>query len=103
MVARTAEITGPERLGIGSDLCQDRPDSAVAWMREGRLTRVRSAEGDPAAAPRFPPMPDWFRDNRDFRNIARGLREAGFDADETAGILGENWLRFFADGFGPAP
>ncbi len=36
MVAKTAELMGPERIGIGTDLCQDQPDSIVEWMRVGR-------------------------------------------------------------------
>ena len=36
MIARTTELMGPERLGIGTDLCQDRPDSILEWMRSGR-------------------------------------------------------------------
>jgi microsomal dipeptidase-like Zn-dependent dipeptidase len=102
MVARTAELTGAERLGIGSDLCQDQPDSVVEWMRAGRWTkRVEYGEGS-AEAPGFPPQPDFFRDNRDFPRLREGLRAAGFDAAEVDAILGGNWLRFFEDGFGAA-
>ena len=102
MVARTAEKVGARHLGIGSDLCQDHPDRVVDWMRMGRWTkRVDYGEGS-AAAPGFPDMPDWFGDNRDFANIDSGLRAVGFDAAEVAGIMGENWLRFFDDSFTPA-
>ncbi|MFN2332696.1 MAG: membrane dipeptidase, partial [Halomonas sp.] len=46
MVARTADRVGPECVGIGSDLCQDQPDSVVDWMRAGRWTkRVDFGEG----------------------------------------------------------
>ncbi len=31
----------------------------------------------PPPRPDFPPMPDWFRDNRDFGNIETGLRAVG--------------------------
>ena len=102
MVARTAELVGAERLGIGSDLCQGQPDSVVEWMRVGRWTkRVDYGEGSRENAG-FPPMPAWFEDNRDFGNLEAGLRAVGFDADETAGIMGGNWLRCFERGFGPA-
>lgn len=102
MVARSAEKFGSRSLGIGSDLCQDHPDSVVDWMRMGRWTkRIDYGEGS-AAAPGFPEMPDWFRDNRDFDRVAAGLRAVGFDAQEVAGIMGENWLRFFDDSFGAA-
>ena len=102
MIARTADLMGPERLGIGTDLCQDQPDSIVEWMRSGRWTKdVDYGEGS-AAAPGFPPMPDWFADNRDFGRIAEGLARTGLSAAEVEGIMGGNWLRFFAESFGPS-
>ncbi len=101
MVARTAEMMGPERLAIGSDLCQDQPDSIVAWMRNGRWTKETDFGEGSADNPGFPAQPVWFRDNRDFSNIARGLAEVGMSQAEIAGILGANWLRVFAANFGP--
>ncbi len=101
MVARTAEVTGPERLGIGSDLCQDQPDHVVEWMRMGRWTKqVDYGEGS-ASAPGFPPQPPWFRDNTDFPNLAAGLMGAGFSQSEVDGMMGDNWLDFFETSFGP--
>ncbi len=101
MIARTAGKFGPQHLGIGSDLCQDQPDSRVEWMRTGRWTRQTDyGEGSPAA-PGFPEMPPWFRDNRDFGALETGLRATGLNADEIAGIMGGNWYRFFAKSFGP--
>lgn len=101
MVARTADKFGVQNLGIGTDLCQDQPDSVVEWMRVGRWTKqIDYGEGS-AAAPGFPSMPDWFHDNRDFGNIAKGLRDVGMNADEVAGIMGRNWYNFFAKNFTP--
>lgn len=91
------------RLGIGSDLCQDQPDSVVDWMRTGRWTKgVDYGEGS-AAAPGFPPMPEWFAGNADFPNLSKGLRAAGFSAEEVGALMGGNWARFFRDSFGPDP
>jgi microsomal dipeptidase-like Zn-dependent dipeptidase len=102
MIARTAELMGAEHIGIGSDLCQDQPDEVVEWMRVGRWTKeVDYGEGSRDDAG-FPPMPSWFRDNRDFGNIENGLRAVGFDADEVAAIMGGNWLSFFQSSFTPA-
>jgi len=101
MAARAAELMGADRIGLGSDLCQDQPDSVVEWMRNGRWTKTLDyGEGSKSDAG-FPPQPPWFRDSRDFGNVERGLAAAGFAADEVAGIMGENWLRFFDAGFGP--
>ena len=102
MVARTAERFGTQCLGLGSDLCQDHPDSVVEWMRTGRWTKHMDFGEGSAAAPGFPEMPAWFRDNRDFDTIESGLRAVGFDAEETAGVMGENWLRFFDNSFSAA-
>jgi len=103
MIADTAEKFGAEHLGIGSDLCQDQPDSVVEWMRVGRWTKeIDYGEGS-AAAPGFPPMPDWYQDNRDFGNIAQGLADVGFSQAEIEGVMGDNWLRFYELNFGPKP
>ncbi|MEM9267860.1 MAG: membrane dipeptidase [Pseudomonadota bacterium] len=103
MIARTADQFGTEHLGIGSDLCQDQPDTVVEWMRTGRWSKeVDFGEGS-ASAPGFPAVPDWFQDNRDFGSIEQGLRSVGMNADEVAAVLGGNWYRFFGQSFGPKP
>ena len=95
MAARTAELIGVEHLGIGSDLCQDQPDSVVEWMRAGRWTRGGGGSG-PGGRPVFPAQPEWFKDNRDFDRLDAGLRKAGFDDAGIAAVLGESWMRFLA-------
>ncbi len=99
-VARAADTYGVTHLGIGSDLCQDQPDSVVEWMRTGRWSKeVDFGEGS-AASPGFPAMPSWFQDNRDFDNLEAGLRDVGMSTDEVAAIMGGNWYRFFDENFG---
>ncbi|MBZ9986671.1 dipeptidase [Mesorhizobium sp. BH1-1-5] len=88
MASEAAEIMGAEHLGIGSDLCQDQPDSVVRWMREGRWTR------ETQAAASFPPQPSWFRSNLDFPGLSEGLLSAGFDKAQTSLVLGGAWHRF---------
>ena len=101
MIADCVETYGIDHFGIGSDLCQDQPDSVVEWMRVGRWTKeIDYGEGS-ASAPGFPEMPDWFRDNRDFGNIENGLRAKGFDDTEVAALMGGNWYRFFKESFRP--
>ena len=99
MVADAAAQFGVDHFGIGSDLCQDQPDSVVEWMRVGRWSKeIDYGEGS-ASAPGFPPMPAWFEDNRHFVNIAAGLRGVGFSPDEVDKLMGGNWYRFFAENF----
>lgn len=101
MVGRTAELMGVDHIGIGSDLCQDQPDSVVAWMRNGRWSRVTDYGEGTAADAGFPEQPGWFANSTHYGNLAAGLAEAGFSGDEVAKIMGGNWLRFFEDSFGP--
>lgn len=95
MVADCVARFGAGMFGIGSDLCQDQPDAVVNWMRHGHWRK----ETGPAAT--FPKQPSWFQDNRDFPGIAEGLRAAGLDQGVVDGILGNNWMRFFREGFEP--
>ena len=101
MAARIADLMGVEQIGIGSDLCQDQPDSIVRWMRSGVLEDENTPPPESVKDVRFPEMPVWFRSNEDFPGIARALRGTGFSAEETAGIMGNNWFRFMNSAFGP--
>ena len=101
MIAKTADLMGADKIGLGSDLCQDQPDSIVEWMSVGRWTKTIDYGEGSANDAGFPPMPDWFGDNRDFGNIQKGLVKAGFSDSEVAGIMGENWLAFYDNNFVP--
>ena len=101
MIAKTADLMGVQNIGIGTDLCQDQPDSIVEWMRVGRWSKeIDYGEGSKDNAG-FPPMPEWFCDNRDFDNIEQGLKNTGLSDSDIMGIMGENWLRFYDENFGP--
>ena len=95
MVAKTAEIMGASKIGIGSDLCLDQPDSVVEWMRNGTWTKTKNYGEGSKNKPGFPKQPDWFEDTRGFANIEKGLKKIGFSDDETHGILGNNWYNFY--------
>ena len=99
MVAQTAELIGVERIGFGSDLCQNQPDSVVEWMRNGTWTRERDFGEGSASEAGFPAQPKWFRSNLDFNNILQGLKNIGFSEQEVIRIAGENWLEFFEQSF----
>lgn len=99
MAARLAERIGTAHIGIGSDLCQDQPDSVVEWMRNGRWTFASADSG--AAKPAFPKQPDWFGDNRDFVKLRAGFAERGFAAADIDAIMGGNWYEFFKRSFTP--
>lgn len=101
MIAATAEIMGIERVGIGSDLCQNWGYSTLEWMRSGRWTAgVDYGEGT-AASKEWPAQPEWFANSSHFGNIAAGLSDVGFDDADVARIMGDNWLAFFEQSFAP--
>ena len=99
MIADTAEIMGIKNIGIGTDLCQNQPDSVVEWMRNGTWTNDRDYGEGSASFAGFPDQPEWFRDNRDFVNIATGLHSVGFSNDDVDLVMGKNWLNFFESSF----
>ena len=99
MICSTVDLIGIESVGIGSDLCQDQPNSVVEWMRAGRWTKkVDFGEGS-ASNPGFPEMPEFYKNNLDFPNLASGLASLGMREDEVEKILGGNWLKFFDKNF----
>ena len=100
MISEVALKYGSDRLGIGSDLCQDQPDSVVTWMRTGRWSKEMDFGEGSFENPGFPIQPSWFRDNTDFGKIADGLRNAGFSPSEVNGTMGENWVQFYKNSFG---
>ena len=95
MVAKTAEIMDVKKIGIGSDLCLDHPDTVVEWMRNGSWSKSKNYGEGSKNKPGFPKQPDWFLDARGFSNIEKGLKKVGFSDNETHGILGNNWYNFY--------
>ena len=101
MVAKTIDLMGEDNVGIGTDLCQDQPDSVVEWMRVGRWTKsIDYGEGS-VEKPGFPDMPSWFRGNLDFKSLSLGLRNTGMDASLISKVMGGNWFSFFSKSFEP--
>ena len=95
MTARTAEIMGAKKIGIGSDLCLNQPDSIVEWMRKGTWSKSENyGEGSKNKAG-FPKQPNWFLDARGFSNLEIGLKKVGFLENDINGILGNNWYNFY--------
>ena len=95
MTAKIAEIMGAEKIGIGSDLCLNQPDTIVEWMRNGTWTRSKNFGEGSKNKPGFPKQPDWFLDARGFSNLEVGLKKVGFSEIEIKGILGNNWYNFY--------
>ncbi len=95
MAAKTVDIMGIEKVGIGSDLCLNHPDTVVEWMRNGTWAKAKNfGEGSKKNAG-FPKQPKWFIDARGFSNIQNGLSKVGFNNNEISKILGDNWFNFY--------
>ena len=99
MIAQSAEKYGVNNLGIGSDLCQNQPDSVVEWMRNGTWSKEMDyGEGTKDSAG-FPIQPEWFKKTSDFPNLLVGLKKVGFNKEEISKIMGLNWLNFYEENF----
>tara|TARA_Y100001935_G_C17273464_1_gene493292 strand:+ start:60 stop:1028 length:969 start_codon:yes stop_codon:yes gene_type:complete len=95
MIARTVDLMGIEKVGIGSDLCLNQPDSVVEWMRNGTWSKSKNYGEGTKKNMGFPKQPDWFVDARGFSNIEKGLSKVGFNKVEINCILGDNWFNFY--------
>ena len=95
MVAKTADLMGAEKIGIGSDLCLNQPDTVVEWMRNGTWAKVKNFGEGTKKNSGFPKQPDWFIDARGFSNLENGLSKVGFNKNEISGVLGDNWFNFY--------
>ena len=95
MVAQTAEIMEADKIGIGSDLCLNQPDKVVEWMRNGTWSKNKNYGEGSKVKSGFPKQPEWFKDARGFANLEIGLKKVGFSDEETNGILGNNWYKFY--------
>ena len=95
MAAKTADLMGVEKIGIGSDLCLNQPDTVVEWMRNGTWAKAKNYGEGTKNNSGFPKQPDWFNDARGFSNLESGLSKVGFNKNEINGILGDNWFNFY--------
>ena len=77
MTARTAELMGVEKIGIGSDLCLNQPDSVVEWMRNGTWAKNKNYGEGSKNKSGFPKQPKWFEDARGFKNLENALKKRG--------------------------
>ena len=97
MVEWTVERFGIDHVALGSDWYAGHRVEMIDWWRAGRWARksplnVKSAFSD---------WPDWYRSCADTPVIFDALRDRGFSDEDVRKFAGENWLRFFREGFAP--
>ncbi|WP_211261141.1 dipeptidase [Pseudonocardia acaciae] len=98
MVRKTVDIVGIDHVGIGTDLSRKSGEAELEWMRRGRWTRTPQYGAGSATNTGKAPKVEWMSSTRDFPALARSLSaDAGFTDEETAKIMGGNWLRFYRD------
>ncbi len=102
MIAQTVELIGIDHVGIGTDLCVNHDYSVLKWMRSGRWTKETDYGEGSATNSGWPAPLTWLEDSSGFPNITQGLLDIGFNQEETAKIMGQNWLTFFEESFTPA-
>ena len=102
MVASLAESVGVEHVAIGSDAVLGWSPDSLGWMRNGRWTKQPDYGEGTATVKDWPAPLTWLRNSADFSNLTQGLLDKGFTQEETAKIMGQNWLNFFDSSFIPA-
>ncbi|GLY86179.1 dipeptidase [Actinoallomurus iriomotensis] len=96
MVRRTVDIVGLDHVGIGTDLSRKSGDRELQWMRKGRWTRTTQYGAGSAGNPGKAKPVEFMTSTRDFPALAECLTtHAGFGDEETAKIMGGNWMRFY--------
>ncbi|MGD9944018.1 MAG: membrane dipeptidase [Burkholderiaceae bacterium] len=101
MVAWTVDRIGIDAVALGSDYCPGHPRTVRTWWRFARWSR----EAAPAEQMQIAPhegWPDWVRSPAEFPTIADGLARRGFQPQEIAAFMGQNWLRLYDDTFTPS-
>ena len=92
MVAWTADRMGVDRIGFGSDLCQQQPQTVLEWMRNGRWSKAMDFGEGSSNNAGWPDRLAWFANSSDFPGIAAALMARGFSDEEMAKIMGGNWV-----------
>ncbi len=100
VVAYTVDLVGIHHVGIGTDHSRNLGMSHLEWMRQGRWSRVTNYGAGSASRPGKIPEPDWLTTMRGFSQIADALQSRGMTEDETAAVMGGNWLRLYSQVLG---
>lgn len=93
-IDHAAGLVGAAHVAIGTDWPNQLPNKVLSTIFEKVLADVGFRQ-EHAVDPTL--LLHGFRDYLDFPNITRGLVSRGFSDSEIKGILGENFLRVFAE------
>jgi len=96
LIRRTVDIAGIDHVGIGTDIGRNEDQKYLDWMRVGRWTRGEFFGAGSAANPGVTPPPEFMRTTEGFPAVEQELRKH-LTEEETAKIMGENWMRVYRD------
>ncbi|VDC33598.1 dipeptidase [Pseudogemmobacter humi] len=100
MVAWTVDLAGIGHVAIGTDHGRNVGMPDLTWMRQGNWSRIINYGAGNAARPGKVAEPGWIDTMKSFGAIATALAARGFSQDETALLMGGNWLRLYTEVFG---
>lgn len=86
-------LVGEDHVGFGTDFLQDQDQPFLDWVAhdKGTARRVLVRRGDGK-----PPMPKGLETLGDFPNLTAAMQRRGWREGRIRKVLGENWLRVFA-------
>ena len=91
------ERVGVDHVGIGTDFCQDQPYSFFQWIFAQQGTKVRDI---PLPIPDPHYHPEGFEGPDQMPALAADLLGRGYSEEDTAKVLGGNFLRLFREVMG---
>lgn len=94
MVIKLVDQLGPDHVAIGSDSARNWDASYVAYLRDGRWKPKQQVQ--------WPEWSSWFQSPEDFPALANALSDEGLSDANLTKVLGENWMRLFAEVFEPS-
>lgn len=93
-------VAGEEHVGIGTDFVEGHDDDFVEWiMRDKGYGRLLTATPLDEMSVR---MPEGIARLADWPNLTAAMEARGWTEARILRLLGENWLRFFAEVWAPA-
>jgi membrane dipeptidase len=87
-------LVGEDAVAFGTDFLQDQDQAFLDYVAhdKGTARRVLVRRGDGK-----PPMPKGLETLHDFPNLTSAMRRRGWAPGRIRKVLGENWLRLFAE------
>ncbi len=100
-IKRLIDLIGVDTIAIGTDICQGREVAVVEYMRNGHWTKEMDYGEGSKDQSGWPAPPKWFSRVADFAHLQSAMVDHGIGAEDSAKIMGGNWMRYFAQSLTP--